>query len=70
MVLAFVERHVVACLLGAVLAVFLLYEASALAFAYSGDSYVDADVILIAPQLSGPLAAVKPRDDSREYSVR
>ncbi len=62
--LAFVERHVVACLLGAVLAVFLLYEATALAFAYSGDSYVDADVILIAPQLSGPLSAVKPRDDS------
>ena len=61
--LAFVERHVVACLLGAVLAVFLLYEATALAFAYSGDSYVDADVILIAPQLSGPLSAVKPRDD-------
>ena len=25
--------------------------------------YVDADVILIAPQLSGPLSAVKPRDN-------
>jgi membrane fusion protein, multidrug efflux system len=62
-VLAFVERHVVICLLGAVALVFLFYEATALGFAYSGDSYVDADVISVAPQLSGPLIRVAARDD-------
>jgi multidrug efflux system membrane fusion protein len=62
--LAFIERRVVACIVVAVLAVFGLYEISALFFAYSGDAYVDNNVVLVAPQVSGPLVTLAVRDDS------
>lgn len=63
-VLSFVERHVVACLLGAVAAVFLIYETSVHFFAYTGDAYVDSNVIFLAPEVSGPLVAVPVKDDA------
>ncbi len=62
--LSFIERHVVACIVGAVLFVFGLYEISALVFAYSGDAYVDNNVALVAPQVSGPLVTLAVKDDS------
>ena len=61
--LAFLERHVVACLIGAVAGVFLLYEVSVLFVAYSGDAYLESNVILVAPEVSGPLASVAVHDD-------
>lgn len=63
--LSFMERHVVACLLGAVAAVFLLYETSVRFFAYTGDAYVDSNVAFVAPEVSGPLAQVAVKDDAR-----
>jgi multidrug efflux system membrane fusion protein len=62
--LSFIERHVVVCIVGAVLAVFAIYEISALFFAYSGEGYVDSNVVLVAPQVSGPLVTLAVRDDS------
>ena len=62
--LSFIERHVVGCIVGTILAVFAAYEISALFLAYSGEAYVDSDVILISPQVSGPLASVAVRDDA------
>lgn len=64
-VLSFIERHVIACLLGAVAAVFLLYETSARFLAYTGDAYVDTNVVFVAPEVSGPLATVPVADDAR-----
>ena len=61
--LAFLERHVVACLLGAVVAVFLIYEISVQFVAYSSDAYVESNVILVAPEVSGPLTKVMVHDD-------
>jgi multidrug efflux system membrane fusion protein len=60
--LSFVERHVVVCILGAILLAFAAYETSALFFAYSGEAYVDSNVILVAPEVSGPLAALPIKD--------
>ncbi|MFG1191522.1 HlyD family secretion protein [Xanthobacter flavus] len=62
--LSFVERHVVASILGAVVLAFLVYETSVRFFAYSGDAYVATDVIFIAPEVSGPLAKVVVGDDA------
>ncbi len=62
--LSFIERHVVVCIVGAILVVFAFYETSALIFAYSGEAYVDSNVVLVAPQVSGPLATLAVRDDS------
>jgi len=62
--LSFIERHVVACIVGAVLAVFTVYQISALFFAYSGDAYIDSNVVLVAPQVSGPLVTLAVKDDS------
>src|SRR5271155_738482 len=64
LLLSFIERHVVVCIIGAVLAVLAFYEVSALFFAYSGEAYVDSNVVLAAPQVSGPLATLAVRDDS------
>ncbi len=61
--LSFLERHVVVCLIGAVAAVFAIYEISVLFVAYSGEAYVESNVILIAPEVSGPLASIAVRDD-------
>lgn len=63
--LSFVERHVVASILGAVALAFLVYETSVHFFAYSGDAYVATDVIFLAPEVSGPLARVAVEDDAR-----
>lgn len=63
--LSFVERHVIACLLGAVAAAFLIYETSVRFFAYTGDAFVASHVIFVAPEVSGPLAEVPVRDDAR-----
>lgn len=62
--LSFVERHVVACLLGAILAVFVIYEVSVQFFAFTGDAFVDTDVIFLAPEVSGPLAGLPVADDA------
>jgi multidrug efflux system membrane fusion protein len=62
--LSFIERHVVVCILGAVLFVFAAFETTTLFFAYTGEAYVDSDVIMVAPQVSGPLAKVAVRDDA------
>jgi hypothetical protein len=62
--LSFVERHVVASILGAVILAFLVYETSVRFFAYTGDAYVATDVIFIAPEVSGPLAKVAAADDA------
>lgn len=62
--LSFIERHVVVCLLGAVAAVFLIYEGSVRLFAYTGDAFVDSNVVFLAPEVSGPLAEVAAGDDS------
>jgi membrane fusion protein, multidrug efflux system len=64
-VLSFIERHVVGCLVGAVVVVFLLYEASAQFYAYSGDAFVDGDVVYVAPEVSGPVARISVSDDAR-----
>ncbi|SJZ55866.1 membrane fusion protein, multidrug efflux system [Enhydrobacter aerosaccus] len=62
--LSFVERHVVACLIGAIAAVFLVYEISVGFFAYTGDAFVETDVIFLAPEVSGPIAALPVIDDT------
>ena len=62
--LSFVERHVVASILGVVVLAFLVYETSVCFFAYTGDAYVATDVIFIAPDVSGPLAKVVVGDDA------
>ncbi|MEP9352657.1 HlyD family secretion protein [Xanthobacter sp. KR7-65] len=63
--LSFIERHVIACLIGAVAAAFLIYETSVHFFAYTGDAYVDTHVIFVAPEVSGPLAQMPVRDDAQ-----
>ncbi|GGF70715.1 membrane protein [Azorhizobium oxalatiphilum] len=62
--LSFIERHVVACLIAAIAAVFLLYETSVRFFAYTGDAFVDSNVVFIAPEVSGPLAKIGITDDA------
>lgn len=61
--LSFVERHVVTCLLGAILVVFAIYEISVQFFAYTGDAFVETDVIFLAPEVSGPIAVLPVTDD-------
>lgn len=62
-VLSFIERHVVTCLLGAIVAVFLVYEVCVQFFAYTGDAFVETDVIQLAPEVSGPIAILPVIDD-------
>lgn len=61
--LAWIERHAVRAVLAALAAAFLVYELSAIVFAYSADAYVTTDVVSMAPDVPGPIAELKVRDN-------
>src|SRR5262245_24545381 len=57
-------RHAVVAVLLLGLIVYGGYELSALFFAYTGDAYVDADVIVLAPRVEGPVDKLAVIDNS------
>ena len=61
--LAWIERNAVRAVLIALAAAFLFYEFSAMVFAYSADAYVTTDVVEMAPDVPGPIAELKVRDN-------
>jgi multidrug efflux system membrane fusion protein len=61
--LKWIEDHVIRAAFGAALLLWLLYEAAGLVFAYSGDVRVTAALVGIAPEISGPIAALPVRTD-------
>lgn len=61
--LAWIERNAVRAVLLALAAAFLVYEFSAMVFAYSADAYVTTDVVEMAPEVPGPIAELKVRDN-------
>ncbi len=63
--LGWIERHAVRAVLAALAAAFLLYELSALFFAYSADAYVTTDVVVVSPEVAGPIAELHVRDNQR-----
>ncbi len=63
--LKWIEDHVVRAVLGTALALWLVYEASAVFFAYAGDVRVVAALVTIAPEVSGPISALPVRPDEQ-----
>ncbi|MBW6399189.1 HlyD family efflux transporter periplasmic adaptor subunit [Roseomonas sp. HJA6] len=61
--LKWIEDHVVRAVLGAALLLWLLYELTALVFAYAGDVRVVAALVTVAPEISGPISALPVRPD-------
>jgi multidrug efflux system membrane fusion protein len=61
--LAWIERNAVRAVLVALAAAFAFYEFSAMIFAYTGDAYVTTDVVEMAPDVPGPIAELKVRDN-------
>lgn len=60
-----IGRHAVAFVVSIGFLAFLLYEVSAAFFAYTGDAYVAADTVVIAPNVEGPIARLAVRNDER-----
>ncbi len=63
--LKWIEDHVVRAVLGAALGLWLIYEVSAVFFAYAGDVRVVAALVTVAPEVSGPISALPVRPDER-----
>lgn len=61
--IGWIERHAVRAVLAALAGAFLFYEFSAMVFAYSADSYVTTDVVEMAPDVPGPIAELRVRDN-------
>lgn len=61
--LGWIERHAVRAVLAVLLAAYLVYEFSAMLFAYSADAYVTTDVVAMAPDVPGPIAELRVRDN-------
>jgi multidrug efflux system membrane fusion protein len=57
-------RHAVVAVLVLGAIVYAGYELSALLFAYTGDAYVDADVIVLAPRVEGPIDKLTATDNT------
>jgi membrane fusion protein, multidrug efflux system len=57
-------RHAVIAVLVLGAIVYACYELSALFFAYTGDAYVDADVIVLAPRVEGPIDRLTVTDNA------
>jgi multidrug efflux system membrane fusion protein len=49
--------------IGACIALFVLYEIAVLIFAYSGDSYVLSDVVALSAEVEGPVSALAVKDN-------
>lgn len=60
-----IETHVVRAVLLALAAAVAIYELSALVVAYSADAYVTTDVVVIAPEVSGPIAELPVTENQR-----
>jgi multidrug efflux system membrane fusion protein len=63
--LGWIERHAARAVLIALAVAFLLYELSAMVFAYSADAYVTTDVVVVAPEVAGPIAGLHVRENER-----
>jgi multidrug efflux system membrane fusion protein len=63
--LRWIEAHLARAVLLALAGAFVLYELSALLFAYSADAYVTTDVVVIAPEVAGPIAELPVRENQR-----
>ncbi len=61
--LGWIERHAARTVIGALFLAFLVYEFSAVFFAYSADAYVTTDVVVIAPEVEGPIGALHVADN-------
>ncbi|MCJ8143600.1 HlyD family secretion protein [Ancylobacter sp. A5.8] len=56
-------RHPVLLIVAAVVTLFALYEISVRYFAYTGDAYVDSNVIVVASQIAGPVSELAVQDN-------
>ncbi|TDH61017.1 HlyD family secretion protein [Dankookia rubra] len=63
--LRWIEAHLARSVLLALAGAFAAYEASALFLAYSADAYVTTDVVLVAPEVAGPIAELPVRENQR-----
>lgn len=58
-------RHPVTLIVAVVVALFVLYEVSVRFFAYTGDAYVDSNVIVVSSQIEGPVSELAVQDNQR-----
>jgi multidrug efflux system membrane fusion protein len=63
--LHWIETHVARTVLLALAAVVTFYELSALVIAYSADAYVTTDVVVVAPEVAGPIAELPVTENQR-----
>lgn len=56
-------RHPATLVVGSLVGLFLLYELSVRFFAYSGDSYVDSNIIVVSAQIEGPVSELSVQDN-------
>jgi len=49
--------------LGAAIALFVLYELSVLVFAYTGDAYVTSDIVTLSAEIEGPVSELAVKDN-------
>jgi multidrug efflux system membrane fusion protein len=63
--LGWIERHATRAVIGALALAFLVYEVSAVFFAYSADAYVTTDVVVMAPEVAGPISALHVAENQR-----
>jgi multidrug efflux system membrane fusion protein len=60
-----IARHGAMAVVAAGGVLFLLYELSTVFFAYTGDSFIAADVVTVAPEVSGTIVTSSVRDNAR-----
>jgi multidrug efflux system membrane fusion protein len=58
------SRHAVAAVIALGVIVYAFYELSALVFAYTSDAYVDADTVVLAPRVEGPISKLMVTDNA------
>lgn len=63
--LKWIEDHVLRVVLGGALLLWLAYELTGVVVAYAGDVRVTAALVVIAPQVAGPIAELPLRPDQR-----
>ena len=63
--LRWIEAHLARSVMLALGVALALYELSVLVFAYSADAYVTTDVVLVAPEVAGPIAELPVRENQR-----
>ncbi|NOG73889.1 HlyD family secretion protein [Roseicella sp. DB1501] len=63
--LRWIEGHLARSVLIALAVAFLIYEVSALGFAYSADAFVTTDVVVVAPEVAGRILALPVRENDR-----